>query len=382
SATLVHPENERPIANIAHIDWVERTDEISIRLSGLELDAANLPHFWSLFHDRMLTHRYLHQKKLRISATDVTINSNRTPLTFRDIDMWISSEIKPRIDGEGYRCEALEAEVEMLPSDAIDAQPIRVQIRRQIRPELLTQWSIKTGPNSLPCPALATLCGGGWLHTLGDQARMQGTLAGVIREDSSRLNLSGLHCQGITLDHLFENAPNRLTGIASVKLDRCLLDPDAGLVDIVAAIEARNGLIETSMLRNTQRFLGFKIANFNEDRLDVEYDLMSFSIKVDGEQMRIDGLCRDEPGYKGVGYGVVAGVGGQAIAKSADSQTATLNLLSIVAPSGSPLVPLSHSNRTLANWLLAPASPHSSSGMPRIRSARSPENGPTISQPY
>ena len=388
---LLDPETGVEVAKVRQVDWMDEEGKTSIRMQQPEVQAASLRLAWRMIHDRFLCRpENLHQTT-RFAANDLTIHSRTSPLTLRDVDAWIEPD---SASGHGIQASIEAVLATSTPSSADNQTPIQVTLRRRRDGEIpTTTWSVQTGDTALPCAAIADYLPGHWTD-LGSEATFSGAMAGVITTEDWQIDLSGASLHHLSLDRIFQQQAHRLSGTATLKLERCRLHPSQKVVDISGSIHANDGLIGRSLLHATRQHLGFSLGLPEGDE-DIAYDSLAMRFSLNGPRMRLDGICRQEIGYKSVQVGVVLGIGGVPLAQTPNTDLQAIRLMSVLAPSHSVVVPLADQNQTLFGILLPPHRPmpdlrhpviQSDPRMPnrpappRIRSVRRYEGGPLTGQ--
>lgn len=355
--SLTNPETGQEVATVRQVDWSNEDGRTNILLQQPELQAETLSQVWSLLHDRYLCRPEHLRESTEFAANDLTIHSRHSPITLRDVDAWV----EPVGDGDlGH--QNVRATIQCLLAGSADTSPIQITLLRDrsgSRPT--TQWDIATGGTALPCSAIAEYLPGYWTN-LGNNATFTGTMAGVTGGEDWELNLSGATLSNLSLDRIFQHQAHRFSGTATLKLQRCFLTPSQNKVDVSGSIHAADGLIGRSLLRSANQYLGFVINPLPPGHEDVAYDRMAMRFSLNGPQMRLDGICRQEFGYKDTPIGVVMGVGGIPLAQTSSLDLQAVQLMSVLAPSHSEMVPVSQQTQAMLGLLLPPKRP-----MPNMR---------------
>lgn len=379
SIRILHPETRREIARVREIQWVTRSNEAKILLHQPELQSSQLAGVWKLVHDRFLCRPDRTRLPMHIAGNDVTIHSRTGALTFHDVDAWVKS------DAEGS-----EATVQCSPAITQSEIPLTITIRRD-RSEAIpsTTWLLDTQGTALPCSAVAEYLPP--LQKLGSEATFSGTFLWQQQDEQWSVDLAGSRFERIALDRLFEQHAHRLSGYASLQLDRCRIEPHRRRSDIAGSLRARDGLIGRSLLASANRHLGLQL-QLPEDRFpqgwsnlsgDIPYDLLSLGFNINNTQLRIEGICRSEAGYESYPAGVVLLLDGYPLVQSTPATLESLRAITAIAPPHSIPVPLSHQTDWLTNIFPPPSRPlpADSGSPPRIRAAGNWTGGPGIPQP-
>jgi hypothetical protein len=244
-----------------------------------------------------------------------------------------------------------------------------------------TSWTLRTNETPLPCSALAEYLP--MLERLGSDAMFSGTMRWSIRQDGWMIDLGGSRFSNIALGQWLENLPHRLTGMASVQLDRCRVVSEqrvTQVVDIAGSLRARDGLVGESMFAAARRHLGFAVADVGSV---VAYDRIALGFNLNGPLLQLDGVCGTELGYEGLHSGVVVCAGGYPLAESSGEILQATQLQSAIAPEHSVMVPLARQTSPLMDLLMPPSRPSPGIGesVPRITSTRPLHGDPSIDQP-
>jgi hypothetical protein len=379
---LTDPETGKEVATVRQVDWSEQDGRTFILLQQPELQAETLGQAWGMLHDRFLCRPEHLRESARVAASDFTIHSRMSPITLRDVDAWIGPDGDSDHDSQNVRVN-----MECLLAGSSGGSPIQITLLRD-RSEATptTQWSIATGGTALPCAAIAEYLPGHWSN-LGAEATFNGTMAGVTSSDDWQIDLSGSTLANLSLDHIFQNQTHRLSGPATLKLQRCRLHPSQKIVDVSGSIHATHGLIGRSLLQNAGQYLGFALNELPPGEEDIAYDCLAMRFSFNGPRMRLDGICRQELDYQSMPIGVVLGASGIPLAQTANLDVPAVRLMSVLAPSYSEMVPLSEQNQALLGLLLPPDRPmtdlsRARPASPRISGINPYEGGPLTGQRY
>ena len=373
---LIEPELGQEVAKVREVQWVNDGERVSILLQQPEIRSRELRSVWALLHDRFLCQPDRTRLPVRAAANDLTIHSRTGDLTFTDIDAWIRQ-------GDG----TIEASIEGLPANSRSDSPAVVTVVRDRNDEIpLTHWTLDTHGNPLPCSAIAEFLPD--MEGLGPEAKYSGTMRWRVDTDDWAVDLSGSHFMNVSLDHLFERHTYRLTGEATLWLERCRIEPHARRSDIVGSIVARDGMIGRGLLRSCSQHFGFQLrlpqALLAQPQDSVPYDRLAVGFNVNNTQLQLHGICRNERGYEGFPSDVAMCLDGYPLVFSTDQTLDSLKVVTAIAPAHSVLVPMSDQTRWLTQIFIPPSRPlpQDEAGPPRIRSAENFRGGPLISQPH
>lgn len=363
---LVHPETLREVATIREVDWVAQDDERSILLHQPMLQSSELQSAWTLIHDRFLCRPDRTSLPVRLAANDLTIHSQTGSLTMRDVDAWLHSVDK-----------TVEATIQCISANHDSDAPITVTAIRDRSDIPTTKWVLNTGGTPLPCSALAEYLPA--LATLGQEAEFIGTMRWQSDATNMIINLDGSRFDKVQLDRLFERQPHRLTGKATIQLERCRIDPSERLSDIVGSIRASDGRIGRSLLLSAQQHLGFQVRPVDGVD-DIPFDLIEFGFDINSTRMVLTGNCHQNRGLQHLEPGTVMCLDGQGLVRSTEQDLNALAFVQLIAPPHSVMVPLSIQTDWVTNIFVPPSRPLPASEN-RIRSARSYQGGATIQEP-
>ncbi|MGI9475051.1 MAG: hypothetical protein ACR2NZ_26195 [Rubripirellula sp.] len=375
SVRVVEPESQNEVARVREIQWVDDGKRVSILLQQPEVRSRELRSVWDLLHDRFLCRPDQTSLPVRAAANDLTIHSRTGDLTFTDIDAWIR---------QGDR--TIEATIEGLPANTRSDSPVSVSVLRDRNQDLpSTQWTLDTRGTALPCSAVAEFIP--QMEGLGTDAEYTGTMRWQIDAETWSVDLSGSSFSQISLDRLFERHTHRLTGSATLWLERCRIEPQMRRSDIAGSIVARDGMVGRSLLHSCQQHFGFQLRLPTPliDRQDdsVPFDRLAVGFNVNNTQLELNGICRSERGYEGFPSDVALCLDGYPLVFSTDGTLDSLKVITAIAPAHSVLIPMSDQTRWLTKVFIPPSRPlpHPNAQPPRIRSAENFRGGPTISQP-
>src|SRR6056297_216010 len=369
---LIEPETMREVARVRQVEWVTRQDEVSILLQQPELQSASLPSTWRLIHDRFLCRPEQTSRPIRLAANDLTIHSaSGGGMTLRDVDAWIEPQAK-----------AVQASIQCVPAIASAATPIQITVRRDRSGEQpATNWMLDTQDTALPCSALSDYLPG-LIGNLGNEAMFAGTMRWQLNHQDWWIDLSGSRIEQVSLDRIFEQQAHRLSGKATIQLERCRIEPGRR-VDIAGSVRARDGLIGRSLLLSLHHHLDFEV-RVPDGKEDLPYDRIAVRFNVDDTQLRLDGICRTEVGFESFPVGVVLCSGGYPLVRSSPQTLRSLALVSALAPAHSVMVPVADQNRGLMQVLIPPSRPilqdPQGAQRPKIQTARDWSGGPVTGQ--
>ncbi len=371
---VLEPESRREVARVREVQWARRNTEAVILLHQPELQSGQLSGVWKLFHDRFLCQPQHTSVPTIISATDLTIHSLLGSMTLRDFDAWVEAEPN-----------SARASIQCIPAISNNDIPITISVLRERGEEVpSTEWMVDTQGTALPCSAFAEYLP--QLETLGSNARFQGTCRWKRQGRNWSVDLAGSRFESISLDRLFEQHTHRLTGSATVQLERCRIEPHLRRSDIAGSLRAYDGQIGHSLLASAHRNLGFEVRlpeSLSAPHQNVPYDHLAIGFNINNTQLRLNGVCGSEPGLESYPAGVVMLLNGYPLVQSSPNMLESLRVLAAMAPPHSVPVPLSKQTNWLTNVFLPPsrALPAEHASPPHIRAAGNWRGGDPIKQP-
>lgn len=358
---LTDSETKQPVASVRNACWVAESQNTVIRLSQPEVHVESLDQLVRLIHERFLCRPERTDVPVRFAADDVTLRGSVHSQTLRDVDAGLKTEGSQVI-----------AWIECLPAGFrpdLDGLKIEVTRNRSASPPV-TRWSIQTGELSLPVAVLADYFP--ILERLGDDATFHGMVTAERPDRSSSqsgvFELTGRFDQ-VDLGRLTEELPHRVTGRASIALDRCQFDGNGG-VNVSGEIRAVEGWMSASLLPRLAEDLGCQLTAMTAS--DFSFDAFAVRFDLYASQLRVQGICRTQPGNEWLPAGVVVSAGGRPIVMSGPQSMPSTNLARLVAPPHSVQVPLSSQTGGLL-WILQPPKHN----LPGVRAPESglPESG-------
>lgn len=340
---LSDPETLRSVATVRTVCWISRSENTVIRLSQPEIRVESLDHVAALVHRRFLCRPEQTRVPVRIAADDVTLRGQSTAQTLQDFDAHLETQDS-----------VVWATVRCLPAGSRpDSEAVQIEVTRdRSATPPTTAWSLQTGELRLPLAVLADYYP--FLKHLGADATFDGSFSatrtdGAAAEDWT-INLAG-HFRSIDLSRLTSELPHRVTGLASVSIDRCQLDRDGG-ANVAGQLVAEEGWMSASILPRLAEDLGCTLTtpiaqDFSFDALALRFDLYA-------AQLRVEGICRTLPGREVLPAEVVVSASGRPIVLSRDTWLPATHLARLVAPPHSVSIPLSGQTSGLLSILRPP----------------------------
>lgn len=349
---LSDPETHRSVATIRTVRWISLSEHTVIRLSQPEIQVDSLNHIAALIHNRFLCRPEQTRVPVRIAADDVTLRGRSTAHTLQDFDAHLET-----------RESVVWATVRCVPAGSRpDSEGVQVEVTRdRSASPPTTAWSMQTGQQRVPLAVFADYFPS--LSRLGADATFDGYL-GATRADGAaaddwNINLAG-QFRDIDLGQLTSELPHRVTGRASVSIDRCQLDGKGG-VNVAGQLVAPEGWMSASILPRLAEDLGCTLTVPIEQ--DFSYDGLAIRFDLYASQLRVEGICRSIPGREVLPAEVVVSAGGRPIVLSHDRLLPATHLARLVAPPHSVSIPMSGQTSGLLWLLRPPRHPLPSSGM-------------------
>ena len=378
--TFRHPETLAKVGRVREVHWVSTPEESRMLMEQPEIEAEHLEMFWECIHDEILRRPKQLKHPVSVAANDLTIHSGNQSFTFSDLDASI-------VNSEN--ASTLSAQLQL--ADGFNQPPIMLEVLRDRRifqdhqsQALTTTFTLNTNGTTLPCSSLANFLP--LFERIGHSASFSGYLQWQLSLDQWQLNLRGARFESIELDRLFESQSHRLSGTATVQLDRCFISPHKKQSEISGSLLAIQGLIGKNLLQQANEHLKIKLfqtQSWDQFSGDIPYDTLSIGFDINGTQMQLEGMCRNQAGYEGYPNGTAVILNGYPLAQTMNESIESLRLLTAIAPNHSVPVPLSQQTHWLTNLLIPPSRPSSETltTPPRIRSARLWQGGPAVRQP-
>jgi hypothetical protein len=367
---LLEPETRAEIGRVRVVTWGGGDAKNGIYLSQPEMQSEQLPYVWRVIHDRFLCQPELTAVPVRMVAADLTIHSRSGSMTFRDINTWL----RP-LD------RRIEAMIQCVPAARHDDAPVHISVVRDRTSRVAsTDWTLNTGDIALPCSALADYLP--TMRNLGADATFTGTLKWKINSAGWSIDLGGSRFDEVELSELLHSVPHRLTGRASVRLERCQIDPGSA-VDVSGTLLAGSGFIGHSLMRSAQSQLGFDIALAGDaGERDWPYDRIALRFDLFGPQLTLAGICHQQRGFEYLLPGTVVAGAGRRLVGSGGQPQSWASLVRAFWQEGREAVPAASQAAWLLEALPAPHGiPPALSVPPRITAAGELRGHVTIDQP-
>lgn len=369
---LLEPETQAEVGRVRMVTWGGYQSKDVIHLSQPELQSEQLAFAWRVIHDRFLCQPELTALPVRMAADDLTIHSRSGSLTLRDVDTWL----RP-LD------RRVEAVIQCVPANRHDDAPVHITVvRDRTGRAASTDWTLHSGDIALPCSALADYLPA--MRNLGAEATFTGTLRWKIGAAGWSIDLGGSRFDDVELSELMHSVPHRLTGRASVRLERCQIDPGSA-VDVSGTLLANGGFIGQSLMRSARAQLGFDVASPEDSgERDWQYDKIAVRFDLFGPQLTLAGICHQQRGFEYLRpeAGVVVAAAGQGIVGSRGQPQSWASLVRAFWQEGRETVPVSAQAGWLLDVLPSPQGLPPTPGIPpRITAAGESRGQATISQP-
>jgi hypothetical protein len=372
---LSSPETGREVVSVRRVTLAWRDGEFVLVMRHPELQSAELGNAWRAVHDRFLCRPDQTAAPVQLLASDFTIHSRTGPLTLRDVNGFVTPQARATL-----------ANLTCVAASSAEATPIKINLRRDRRgPQPTTNWTFETGGTPLPCSALAECFP--MMKSLGPDAMFRGLIA--YQQPAGRkatLDLSTSRFEQVELSRLFEKLPYKLSGVAELHLDRCLIEVDGPAVDVTGTFRATDGLVGDALIESSRTHLGFALPEASASAAatrDLAYDQIALHFKLHGESLELTGVCHQETAYRGFPRGTVLCGGGQPLVRSSEQVLPAVQLLRLLSPSHSLMVPISEQTSVLSKLLKPPSRPlptGTPTSMPRVTSAEPYSGGQPIKQ--
>lgn len=368
---LLQPETRAEVGRVRLVTWVGGSERNHIWLSQPELQSEQLNYVWRVVHDRFLCQPELTTVAVRAVADDLTIHSRTGSMTLRAIDAWL----RP-LD------RRVEAMIQCVPASRHDNAPVHITVTRdRSGRSAATDWTLHTGDIALPCSAVADYLPA--MRALGPEATFTGTLQWKKFDAAGwSIDLGGSRFDDVELSELLHSVPHRLSGRASIRLERCQIDPGSA-VDVSGTLLAGSGVIGQSLMRSAQSELGFEVAEPVDavDR-DWQYEKMAVRFDLFGPQLTLAGICHQQRGLERLAPGVVVTAAGRSLVLSHGHPQSWASLARAFWHQGRELVPVASQAAWLLDVLPSPQGMLPTPGIPpRITAAGESRGQAMIEQP-
>lgn len=224
------------------------------------------------------------------------------------------------------------------------------------------------------------------MRKLGPEATFQGTMQWKLARDRWSLDLGGSHLTSIDLSELTQGMVNRMTGDASVSLERCRIEPGSQL-DLSGKLLAGSGFVSQALIQSLRSEMDFDVAPAIEgDIRDWPYEQFAIRFDLFGPDMKLEGICEQQRGLEHLPAGTVFTINGSGFCASKPLRRSWVGLIRALWPEKGESLPVSTQTAWLFELLPAPnptISPNQDSQqpVPRITSASELQGVPSISQP-
>ena len=368
SLELRDVETEQEVARCRKADIMLDDTQFVVELQQPELQSAQMQSAWRLLHDRLLRRPEHLRTMVRLVASDLTLHDPVTPMTMRNVDAWV-----------GLEADDVVAGIQAVPASAPSMSPILMTIRRQRDGgQTKTLVTFNSGDHALPLSAYRA-----WLPEtlgeLGDTATIRGTVRCLVQERGVLLDLGGCTIDGIQVDRLLTGTAHRMSGWATVMLDRGIVQP-GGRLDLTGRVRIRGGAIGGSMMQQLSEHLAVEIPEVSEDQR-IAFDWLCCQFKIDQHATVIEGVCRHELGDASMPPEVLMASAGQPLAIARGLEVPTVAMASMLASRHSLLVPVTPQNHLLLSLLPPPVQPPAKVDQAILRTTARSIRPPSIRQP-
>ncbi len=238
------PETGTLVAKARMVRWAQDRQQMGLMIHQPEVESAQLPHAWKLFHDRFLCRPELTALPIRMAAADMTIRSKSGSATLQNFDLYV----KPSP-------QAASVTANFYLAGSRGTRPAVISATRDRTHDLpRTIWVLKSGDAPLPCSVLADYSP--WMKKLGANAEFLGSLSWSLQDSGWNIDLSGSQFEGVELAKVFDMPWRQLTGKATIDLQRCRIT-DGRLADIAGSLQVLgDGRIGRDLFEEAERSLG------------------------------------------------------------------------------------------------------------------------------
>lgn len=350
---LADAETLQTVATVRSVFWIDESPTTVIRLSQPEIRVDALERVADLVHNRFLCRPEQTQGPVRIAADDLTFKGSNFSQTIRDLDARLTP--KGPLVSVSIRCIPAENPHQ---KEGLTAQITRD--RSTLPPT--TSWSLQTGAVAMPVSPLSDYLP--FLERLGIEATFQGIVSGQRKDGLAEgfgpppwaIDLVG-QFNDVDMGRFTEDLPHRVTGRATLSLDRCRLDRNQadGGINVSGQLRSSAGWMSASLLPRLAEDLGCELKAITAT--DFSFDAFAVRFELYASQLRVEGICRTLPGQEWLDAGVVVSAAGRPVVVSGrerDRWLPATNLARLVASPHSVSIPLSSQTTGLLQILQPP----------------------------
>jgi hypothetical protein len=277
--------------------------------------------------------------QVRFFAADFLLRGNEREQTFVDC----GGELALNAQGANFQLGG------RLPGTPPDSRAMQVAaIREPGAGSPRTRWRLATGDAALSSVLAAEVVPA--LARLGRECQFRGVAAFSFFPERTGGELAGELTQ-VDLDALVsEQFPHRLSGLATVRIDRAAI-VGGKLSELRGAIEVNRGSISRSLLASAALHLQLTAAeSVGEGAAEiVGFRRLAVSFDLNGQSLSISG--RADPAHEGI---LLTSAAGPLLYAAPGHSTSAVNLLRTLLPDSGYQVPATSQTATLVNLLPVP----------------------------
>ncbi len=351
-STLLHtleftdPDGGDRVAIIRQAEIAYQPQGVVVLLSQPEVAQGKFLRLWDVLHNRVLQGQ-TPTTAIQITSSELTLEVGRQAQTFTTV----------RCTVEPFETSVLTwIEFQLAGVEMPGPAQLRIERNRQISPPT-TAWMLHTD-TPLPCAIFTDYLRP--LARLGDRALFQGTVSCTSRRDHWSGELTG-HFSQVDLDQLTESLPHKLSGFATITLDRAVVEQGV-LSSATGSVVSPGGTVSRSLVAALAQNMALttpEVTLADNTPLTV-YDRLAFRFSVSGEGFSIAGL---DPSSDDV---ILTRAGQPLLTGDQRARYPLVALVRALTPDSQFLVPATDATKELLQWLDFP-SPH-----PRTISAAEP----------
>ena len=336
---LNDPETDQSIFSCRLLEATAIEGRLVLDFKEPLVEADRLYQLWDLL-GRRLRGELATREPIELSSCNLTIRHARGEQTY-EID---GARIEREEAGEAAELRFKLPGVEM-------AEPASVRIvRNRQRQPPSTRFALSTGGGSLPCSLFAALCD--VEGAFGAAATFSGRLWADDTDLGWEAEIAG-RFEKIDLGQLVSSRfPHILEGEATLELTDAKIR-ESQLVEAHGNLTAGPGEVSVSLVQAAVAELAcstdpsFRSLNARDHG---PYERMAFNFGLDGEGLRLAGVCEDQP----PGAVLIGGAYSSLWLRSTDRPLPAVALLRMLSPASEEQAPATSATRKLIPWLPMP----------------------------
>lgn len=333
--TLLDPDGNKQVASIRVVEVSETAHGMVVNCSQPEINQGQLARLGDAFHRRLIRGPTL-PAPLRVTIGEVTLKTATSASTLSDVNCVV-----------GRRGQSVHGSIEFWLAGVESPNPVQLQFTRERAiNDPVTVWQIRTGSASLPCELLADHVP--VLRALGSRSHFNGT-AWIEQSATTWGGEIAGRFRDVDLDELMAPFPHKLSGIAEITLSHSRFR-NGRLTDIAGSLHSSGGAVSRSLLNAAADSLQMTtVAADAEDDSLLAYSQLAFGFQLDGEELKLSGLCKSTGGDV-----VMIGRGGDPLLVASHQSVRSVALTTTLVPHNEVQVPATRATELLLRALPLP----------------------------